>query len=200
MHRTILVLVLLQVLAVDLGAPAVLRVSSHHVVLSASRQPPQGAPSTRSRRGPLTNLLLQSLLCFAFIAFPLALACETSTKEHKLVFTTQTSNLLPSHSKFLHLEVELSLSKNKCSESVLPPALAVAVAWHEDIYDVHIRLGVLNRKGPLKGAFSGSFLHIAQYHQHCTSTPNFLTTGEQERWLGSSASPVRWRCRSGGYS
>ena len=52
MRRTILVLVLLQVVAVDLGAPAVLRVSSHHVVLSASRQPPQGAPSTRSRRGP----------------------------------------------------------------------------------------------------------------------------------------------------
>ena len=52
MCRTILVLVLLQVVAVDLGTPAVLRVSSHHVVLSASRQPPQGAPSTRSRRGP----------------------------------------------------------------------------------------------------------------------------------------------------
>ena len=52
MRRTILVLVLLQVVAADLGAPAVLRVSSHHVVLSASRQPPQGAPSTRSRRGP----------------------------------------------------------------------------------------------------------------------------------------------------
>ena len=44
MRRTILVLVLLQVVAADLGAPAVLRVSSHHVVLSASRQPPQGAP------------------------------------------------------------------------------------------------------------------------------------------------------------
>jgi hypothetical protein len=44
MHRTILVLALLQVVAVDLGAPAVLRVSSHHVVLSASRQPPQGPP------------------------------------------------------------------------------------------------------------------------------------------------------------